>query len=77
MDMEKLEQMGMKQGFSYVALLDCDTIELIRVINMTSAGAVLRDADLLRTVKQKSVSINMELLSRRLVSWRMLLMARA
>ena len=28
MDMEKLEQMGMKQGFSYVALLDCDTIEL-------------------------------------------------
>lgn len=28
MDIKKLEQMGMEQGFSHVALLDCDTIEL-------------------------------------------------
>ena len=27
MDIKKLEQMGMEQGFSHVALLDCDTIE--------------------------------------------------
>ena len=26
MDIKKLEQMGMEQGFSHVALLDCDTI---------------------------------------------------
>lgn len=28
MDIRKLEQMGMEQGFSHVVLLDCDTIEL-------------------------------------------------
>ena len=28
LDIKKLEQMGMEQGFSHVALLDCDTIEL-------------------------------------------------
>ena len=28
MDIKKLEQMGMEQGFSHVAPLDCDTIEL-------------------------------------------------
>ena len=31
LDIKKLEQMGMEQGFSHVALLDCDTIELNRV----------------------------------------------
>ena len=28
MDIKKIEQMGMEQGFSHVVLLDCDTIEL-------------------------------------------------
>ena len=28
MDIRKLEQMGMEQGFSHVVLLDCNTIEL-------------------------------------------------
>ena len=27
MDIKKVEQMGMEQGFSHVVLLDCDTIE--------------------------------------------------
>ena len=26
MDIKKIEQMGMEQGFSHVVLLDCDTI---------------------------------------------------
>ena len=82
MDIKKIEQMGMEQGFSHVVLLDCDTIELkpevrrIPVISMISAGAVLRDVALLRNVKRKSGSISMGLLFRQLVNWRIFLMAR-
>ena len=74
MDIKKLEQMGMEQGFSHVAPLDCDTIELIPVINIISAGAVLQDAAHLKNVRQKYGVINMELLFRLWENWRTLLM---
>ena len=63
LDIKKLEQMGMEQGFSHVALLDCDTIELnrrcgrcvlqIHVISIISAGAARQGVALLRSVKRK------------------------
>ena len=86
MDIKKIEQMGMEQGFSHVVLLDCDTIELKPEVRQMcaadtchkydSAGAVLRDVALLRNVKRKSGSISMGLLFRQLVNWRIFLMAR-
>ena len=36
MDIKKIEQMGMEQGFSHVVLLDCDTIEKIVEEMMTT-----------------------------------------
>ena len=87
MDIKKLEQMGMEQGFSHVALLDCDTIELkqevrqmcarIPVISMESAGAVRRGVERLRNVRRECGSISMELSFRLWVNWRMLWMVRA
>ena len=38
MDIKKLEQMGMEQGFSHVALLDCDTIELKQEVRQMCAA---------------------------------------
>ena len=84
MDIKKLEQMGMEQGFSHVAPLDCDTIELKPEVRQmcasdtchkyNSAGAVLQDAAHLKNVRQKYGVINMELLFRLWEHWRTLLM---
>ena len=44
MDIKKIEQMGMEQGFSHVVLLDCDTIELkpeVRQMCAAILGVVL------------------------------------
>ena len=77
MDIKKIEQMGMEQGFSHVVLLDCDTIELKpEVRQMCAADTCHKYVALLRNVKRKSGSISMGLLFRQLVNWRMLLMAR-
>ena len=86
MDIKKIEQMGMEQGFSHVVLLDCDTIELKPEVRQMCAAdtchkydkcwSCLRDVALLRNVKRKSGSISMGLLFRQLVNWRMFLMAR-
>ena len=86
MDIKKIEQMGMEQGFSHVVLLDCDTIELKPEVRQMCAADTCHkydkcwscppDVALLRNVKRKSGSISMGLLFRQLVNWRMFLMAR-
>ena len=71
MDIKKIEQMGMEQGFSHVVLLDCDTIELKPEVRQMCAADTCHKYD-----KRKSGSISMGLLFRQLVNWRMFLMAR-
>ena len=72
MDIKKIEQMGMEQGFSHVVLLDCDTIELKPEVRQMCAADTCHKYDKCWS----SDSISMGLLFRQLVNWRMFLMAR-